>query len=200
MAECSIEYYDSAESCDYSGYSHDYHCSKCSKMRAIDESELAASFRANDRLKLVDAEYLRLCNMTDIEISTQFKLVFQTRSACSDRCKNIKRLMWDYVRRNKPAAKYRAALEIYNSETLKWKIDTKTEPDLEDVITNIINSLHTLNFNEKTLESNLKLALKNATRKHKLVHVQKLLNLQTGLLSEKARNFYDRCVNLIFVG
>jgi hypothetical protein len=71
FSSCSSElsenslYYNSAESCNYSGYSHDYHCAKCSKPRAFDESKTAASFRVNDRLKLVNAEKRKMEETND---------------------------------------------------------------------------------------------------------------------------------------
>ncbi len=198
MSECSVEYYDTSEECDYDGDScHSYWCSKCSKIRAVDEPDFVSALRAKDRLKLVDGEYLRLSNMEDKELFDEFKREFRIRGNNISRAEKIKRLVWYFALSNKPPEQYKQAREMYNEEVLKWKVTTPPEPDLEDVVDHIITSLQRTDRGEAKLESDLKRALQTASRKEINKCVQKLARLRIGLLRYGARNFYEKCFELL---
>jgi hypothetical protein len=203
FSSCSSElsenslYYNSAESCNYSGYSHDYHCAKCSKPRAFDESKTAASFRVNDRLKLVNAEKRKMEEFDNERLDREFKSRFGAPGKTIQRDEKIVRLVSSFARANRPGIKYRLAIKLYDYATEEWKrYDTPLNPEIEHAVTKIKSNLY--NQQNPTLLTELEWTLTHhlETRATKLEAAFDLASIKTGLLTERARSFHQKCCEM----
>lgn len=177
------DFYNSDESCDYSGYSHDYHCSKCSKPHAVIESRLAALHRANERLKLVDS-YVSTIKSLDLA-----KLA--KNSTKEDKMIAI------FVENNEPDPEYRLANKFYKAATLKWqKIETK--PEMEDLLHEILITLQTTSNDYTRVLQRFKETIIESDSKQKKTQVkEKLDKIYEGFLTEKSRQLLAECRKFI---
>jgi hypothetical protein len=114
------------------------------KVRTIDESRVAASFRANDRLKLVNAEKYRIEKLDSDQLNQEFKCRFGVPGKNVRRDEKIIRLVKSFVRNNRPSTEHRLAIKLYNHATKQWNRydDTPLLPSIDsrknrtDVISN----------------------------------------------------------------
>lgn len=126
-------YYNSDDTCDWSGYSHDYHCSKCSKLRWGKESTNAAKHRAMDRVKQVQSYKLKLEAMSDDELAETFRDKYSKYGQFVPREIKTGVLLNTYIDENSPDAYYRLAYKYYKTyvrdkyDTTQTTLDTEFE-------------------------------------------------------------------------
>lgn len=163
-------YYDENKSCDYSGYSHEYHCRNCSKIHAVEESQAAAQHRAEDRMKLVTAEIQRLEALNTHELTSEYIERYGINGyGGTDKDRRLK-LIWAFIGRNKPDLEYRKANEIYDSLVSgieKPKVKT-VAPRMEDVFKSLEQTLMYTTYRFDKAKMYDALASKDETLAHKL--------------------------------
>lgn len=198
FSECSSnlsadsEYYNSDESCDYSGCSHHYHCTKCSKPRDIPESRDAAIHRVIDRLNLVNHKRDQLTSMNSEQLTTEFSKRFKIKATFVSDQDKINQLLWTFISENEPSTEYRLSRKFYKYAVNRWRCDKLIEPDMEDIYIEMINNKQLYIRDFARYNAKIMIALHNETEpvEHKLDMLTKMTDLLDNIVAEPTRNHY----------
>lgn len=110
----------------------DYHCSNCSKIRAVDETDAAASHRANDRMKLVNAERARLDALTLPELRIAYVERFGSCGSYIPAQTMRLKLLWAFIGKNSPSAMYRKAGKLFDAMVSSIVKPEDIYPEMEE--------------------------------------------------------------------